>query len=68
MVDGGRQVLSLPGNYQHPLKSIIKASNFDILTQKTAPEEEPLPHGRKRRKINSQSESKAAEAAGLCEE
>lgn len=68
MVDGGRQLLSLPGNYRHPLKSIIKASNFDILTWKTALEEEPLREAGKRRKINFQSSGKATVERGMCEE
>lgn len=64
MVDGRRQLLSLPSNYQHPLKSIIKALHFDILTWKTDPGGRAASNGMKRGKINSQSESRATEGAG----
>lgn len=65
MVDGSRQLLSLPGNYQHPLKGIIKASNFDILTKKTAVEEEPLWKGKGRGgKLTLRAQVKAAQELG----
>lgn len=66
MVDGGRQLLSFSGNYQHPLKCIIKASIFDILTWKRALEKEPQRKAGKGGKINCELEQSRRRSRAVC--